>query len=120
MLGLLVNLRQRYHITSNRESGKGRYDVMLSPLEAGKDAIILEFKTCDAAVDKNLKDTVKAALQQIIDKKYAASLEAEGVNRSNIRIYGFAFNGKEVLIDGGYINDFEKSYPKQEHSDGTY
>lgn len=110
MLGLMINLQDRYDITSNRESGEGRYDVMLKPLETGKDVMILEFKTCDTATEKNLKDTANAALQQIIDRKYAVSIEAKGVDRSNIRIYGFAFSGKEVLIDGGYMNDFENSH----------
>lgn len=109
MLGLIVNLQKIYDITSNRESGNGRYDVMLSPLETGKDVIILEFKTCDTATENNLEDTVKAALQQIIDKKYAAPIEAKGIDRNNIRIYGFGFSGKEVLIDGGLLSEYESS-----------
>lgn len=103
VLGLLVNLQKRYEVTSNRESGYGRYDVMLTPLDVKKDGIILEFKVLDD--ECSLDDTVKAALKQIMERKYASALETKGINRSKIRIYGFAFSGKKVLIDGGYLND---------------
>ncbi len=103
VLGLLVNLQKRYEVTSNRESGYGRYDVMLTPLDVKKDGIILEFKVLDD--ECSLDDTVKAALKQIMEQKYASALETKGINRSKIRIYGFAFSGKKVLIDGGYLNE---------------
>ncbi len=103
VLGLLVNLQKRYEVTSNRESGYGRYDVMLTPLDVKKDGIVLEFKVLDD--ECSLDDTVKAALKQIMEQKYASALETKGINRSKIRIYGFAFSGKKVLIDGGYLNE---------------
>lgn len=103
VLGLLVNLQKRYEVTSNRESGYGRYDVMLTPLDVKKDGIILEFKVLDD--ECSLDDAVKAALKQIMERKYVSALETKGINRSKIRIYGFAFSGKKVLIDGGYLND---------------
>lgn len=109
VLGLIASLRKIYYITSNRESGLGRYDVVLKPRDPHiDDAIILEFKISNLAKENSLKDTVKTALKQIIDKKYSVSLEADSINKNHIRIYGFAFSGKNVLIDGGYINDYKK------------
>jgi len=98
VLGLMVELTDRYTITSNRESGFGRYDVMLEPAAQKDIAFILEFKVYDADEESSLQDTVKAALQQIEDKKYAAILEAKGIPADRIRKYGFAFQGKTVLI----------------------
>ena len=99
VLGLMVDLKDRYVITSNRESGYGRYDVMLEPRHADVDAaIILEFKVFDKYGEKSLEETVRSALQQIEDKQYAASLEAKGIAANRIRKYGFAFEGKNVLI----------------------
>lgn len=99
VLGLIVDLQDKYIITSNRESGFGRYDVMLEPKRPQEDdAIILEFKVYDGDDEENLKATVQSALAQIEEKQYAAQLIARGVPKERIRKYGFAFEGKKVLI----------------------
>lgn len=98
VLGLMVDLEDRYEITSNRESGFGRYDIMLEPKRDNLDAIVIEFKVLNPRKDGSLEDAVKAAHLQIEEKKYEESLIAKGIPGERIRKYGFAFEGKEVLI----------------------
>ncbi len=105
VLGLIVELAGRYEITSNRESGFGRYDVLLRPRDGG-DGIILEFKVIQPEKEKSLQETADAALRQIVDKQYASLLEQSGCGSGDIRIYGFAFRGKEVLVSGGFLRDY--------------
>lgn len=97
VLGLLVEVRDLYEIRSNRESGYGRYDVMLIPKNQENDAIILEFKVKETE-EKTLEETVQTALNQIEDKQYDTELLALGISKERIRHYGFAFEGKKVLI----------------------
>lgn len=98
VLGLVVELAERYNITSNRESGFGRYDVMLEPKRKDDFAVIMEFKVRETEEEASLEETANEALEQIERQKYAASLEARGIAAAKIRKYGFAFEGKKVLI----------------------
>ena len=98
VLGLLVELQDKYLLRSNRESGFGRYDVMLEPLDDSADGIIIEFKVRKPRTENSLEDTVAAALRQIEEKQYVQELTARGIPEKRIRKYGFAFEGKTVLI----------------------
>ncbi len=98
VLGLLVDVRDSYEVRSNKESGFGRYDVVLIPRQSGKDAIIIEFKVFDESEEESLEKTVLNAHKQIEDKNYDADLMERGIAKENIRHYGFAFRGKKVLI----------------------
>ncbi|MBE6843034.1 MAG: hypothetical protein E7510_09440 [Ruminococcus sp.] len=100
VLGLLVELRDRYVLQSNRESGAGRYDIMLIPKNIKEDnALIIEFKVIRRnRGEKGLEDTLKNALEQIEQKQYSRFLTDLGVPKEHILKYGFAFEGKEVLV----------------------
>ena len=99
VLGLLVELKGRYQITSNRESGFGRFDIMLEPIKPeSDDAIIIEFKDFNPRKESSLEDTLSSALSQIEEKKYEETLISKGIPKEKIRKYGFAFDGKNVLI----------------------
>jgi hypothetical protein len=98
VLGLMVDLSDKYFITSNRESGFGRYDVCLEPKNKDYPAYVLEFKVRDRDDEKTLEDTVRKALRQIEDKDYDADMISRGVKKDRIYHYGFAFEGKKVLI----------------------
>ena len=98
VLGLIVDLEGKYHISSNRESGFGRYDVILEPLQEQLDAIVLEFKVQNPAKEESLEKTVDNALRQIREKNYDAELLTRGIAKERIRHYGFAICGKRVLI----------------------
>ena len=98
VLGLLVELYDKYVITSNRESGYGRYDVLMEPKEKEEPAIILEFKVRNPKEEQSLEETADAALRQIEEKRYAQALAERGFSHEDICKYGFAFEGKNVLI----------------------
>ena len=103
VLGLMVDQSENYIITSNRESGFGRYDIMLEPKDKQSQkypGIVIEFKVINPRKENSLEETVEAALKQIEEKNYDAELINRGVNEENIHHYGFAFKSKEVLIDG--------------------
>ena len=102
VLGLLVDLKGRYLMTSNRESGFGRYDIMLEPVKTEQDdAIIIEFKVFNSRKETSLEETLASALDQIEKKQYETALIARGIPKEKIRKYGFAFEGKNVLIGEG-------------------
>lgn len=100
-LGMLTCLAGDYHVSSNRESGFGRYDITLEPLERSRipDAVILEFKVYSTEKgDRSLEDTARRARRQIEEKKYDTELLSKGFSPREIRKYGFGFRGKEVMI----------------------
>ena len=98
VLGLIVDLTKDYVVTSNRESGFGRYDVMIEPKDVNGKAFIMEFKVFNPNREASLEEAVQNALTQIKEKNYAANLISKGIKEENIREYGFAFEGKKVLI----------------------
>ena len=98
VLGLMVEQSENYEIRSNRESGFGRYDIMMIPKKNNLPAIVIEFKVYNPRREQTLEDTVYVALKQIEDKSYDTELIARGIEKDRIRHYGFAFEGKRVLI----------------------
>ena len=101
VLGLIADQTDQYEICSNRDSGFGRYDVMMIPRKPGNrkyPAIIMEFKVHNSKKEETLEETVDHALDQIEAMNYDAQLFARGFERKEIRHYGFAFEGKKVLI----------------------
>lgn len=98
VLGLIVELAGRYVVTSNRESGFGRYDVCLEPTREEDNAVLMEFKVFQPNREKTLEETVQTALGQIEEKQYATGLIERGIEKERIRAYGVAFEGKRVLI----------------------
>ena len=96
VLGLIVSLKDRYRIVSNRESGRGRYDIAMYPLQESLDAYIMEFKVFDERKERSLEETLANALAQIEEKRYEADLIAAGISGEHICKLGFAFQGKEV------------------------
>ncbi len=109
VLGLLVELQGKYYLRSNRESGFCRYDVMLEPIDAADDAMLIEFKVRKPMSECNLKETVAAALRQIGEKRYDRELIDRGILPERIRKYGFAFEGKHVLIGDSSMLPLGKS-----------
>lgn len=102
VLGLLVELRDSYEVKSNRESGLGRYDVMLRSMDKSKNSVIIEFKSKRRSErDKNLEELADIALKQIKDKKYENELIVSGYDVDKIKKYAFVFDGKELLIKKG-------------------
>ncbi len=99
VLGLIAERSGFYMIRSNRESGFGRYDIMMIPQERERyPAIIIEFKVCSRMKKETLEEAVRSALDQIAEKNYDAELLSQGIPAERIRHYGFAFEGKKVLI----------------------
>lgn len=98
VLGLVVVLKNRYIITSNRESGKGRYDICMIPIAQDKNAFIIEFKIRNPQKEFDLEETAKNAFVQIEKMKYDSDIIARGIAPENIKKLAFAFDGKEALV----------------------
>ena len=96
VLGMMVQLQSDYRITSNRESGYGRYDVILHPLKVGLPAFVFEFKKFDEEDEESIQDTLIAAMKQMRENEYASNLQQEG--HTNIHLIAIAFKGKEVKM----------------------
>jgi hypothetical protein len=96
VLGLLVGLRDTYYVNSNRESGFGRYDIMLEPKEKNGNSFIFEFKVLEDDREKTLEDTIQSAKKQIEERKYEEDLQMKGF--TNITKIVFAFRGKEAKM----------------------
>ena len=96
VLGMMVQLQTEYRITSNRESGYGRYDVMLHPLQPNLPAFVFEFKKFDAEDEESIQETLFSAMQQMKTNNYAATLQQEG--HTDIHLIAIAFKGKEVKM----------------------
>ena len=97
VLGMLVGLKDKYFVKSNRESGYGRYDIMLEPKEKDKNSFIIEFKITENMDEKTVKNTVEEAKKQIEEKKYEGELKEKGF--TNITKMVFAFKGKEFKLE---------------------
>lgn len=99
VLGLIVDKAADYIIRSNRESGYGRYDVVMEPRDKTKTAVILEFKVIAGDEgEHNLNEAADNALKQIEDKRYDTELIANGISSDRILKYGLAFEGKRCII----------------------
>ncbi len=96
VLGMMVNLQSVYKITSNRESGHGRYDIMLQPLQENIPAYVFEFKKHNPKKEADIDTTLNNALKQIKEKEYKAELQQLG--HKNIILMAFAFKGKQVKL----------------------
>ncbi|MBQ7585340.1 MAG: PD-(D/E)XK nuclease domain-containing protein, partial [Desulfovibrionaceae bacterium] len=107
VLGLIINLKERYSIISNRESGFGRYDICMYPKNLSDHGIVIEFKSIKLSEEENLEATCASALKQIKEKDYIKDLLVHNVAKSNIYVYGFAFQGKKVLILGGAYDSID-------------
>ena len=97
VLGMLVGLKKSYYINSNRESGMGRYDIMLEPKDKNANSFIMEFKVLESKEEKDIEETIENAKKQIEEKKYEESLKERGF--MNITKMVYAFKGKEVKIE---------------------
>ena len=97
ILGMLVGLKDTYYVNSNRESGYGRYDIMLEPKEKSGNSFIMEFKVLDDIKEKTIEDTIKNAKEQIDKKEYETILKEKGY--TNITKMVFAFKAKEVKME---------------------
>ena len=97
VLGMLVGLKDSYIVNSNRESGLGRYDIMLEPKDKNENSFIMEFKVMEDMEEKTIEETIENAKKQIEEKEYEENLKERGFKNITKMIY--AFKGKEVKIE---------------------
>ena len=96
VLGMLVGLKDSYYVKSNRESGFGRYDIMLEPKDKNGNSFVMEFKVLEDAEEKTIEDTIENAKKQIKERRYSEDLEERGYTKITKMV--FAFKGKEVKM----------------------
>ena len=96
VLGMLVGLKDSYYVKSNRESGFGRYDIMLEPKDKNENSFVMEFKVLEDAEEKTIEDTIENAKKQIKERRYSEDLEERGYTKITKMV--FAFKGKEVKM----------------------
>ena len=97
VLGMLVGLKDSYYVKSNRESGYGRYDIMLEPKDKNGNSFIMEFKVLENEEEKTIEETIQNAEKQIEERKYEEDLQERGY--TNITKMVFAFKGKKVKME---------------------
>lgn len=97
VLGMLVGLKDSYYVNSNRESGLGRYDIMLEPKDKNGNSFIMESKVLEDKEEKTIEETIANAKKQIEEKKYEENLRERGF--TNITKMVFAFKGKEIKME---------------------
>ncbi len=107
LLGLCAIMSDKYYLTSNRESGEGRFDIQLMPKDITMPGILIELKAEKNCAEQKLKELSKAALQQIVDRRYDVDMRAKGVDK--IFKYGVAFCGKQVQITAEFGGTYEES-----------
>jgi len=112
VLGMVVGLKDKYLVTSNRETGYGRADVILIPRDTKDKGVVIEFKKYNLDQDKDLKDSASKALQQIDKEDYEATIKSHGA--SEIIKVGIAFKGKEVKILSNLDNKKELLSEKEQ------
>lgn len=102
VLGMCAMMDCRYYVTSNRESGKGRFDIQMLPLDRELPGILMELKAGKDCTDVQLESLAEEALSQIENRQYDVEMRAQGV--TSILKYGIAFSGKNVCIKVAYLN----------------
>ena len=96
VLGMLVGLKDSYYVNSNRESGMGRYDIMLEPQDKSKNSFVIEFKVANNMRESTIEDVIESAKKQIEERDYESNLRERGFE--NITKMVFAFKGKECKM----------------------
>ena len=102
ILGMLLGLRRKYYIHSNREGGRGRYDLVVEPMDKSKNGLVIEFKV--ARSKEELLSSSEEALKQIEEKNYTRELKMRGIKR--VVLVGISFYQREFEVVGKVIEDY--------------